>query len=70
MASSPAIVFCTVWHMYSLTLSVSVSSEEFTCDKCREIVRPTEKILELETRNQTLVHCKKSTYKNKKIKPK
>ncbi len=58
MASSPAIVFCTVCHMYSL--SVSVSSEEFTCDKCREIVRPTEKILELETRIQTLVEDSKN----------
>ncbi len=53
MASSPAIVVCTVCHMYSL--SVSVSSEGFTCDKCMEIVRLTEKILELETRIQTLV---------------
>ncbi len=53
MASSPAIVVCTVCHMYSL--SVFVSSEGFKCDKCREIVRLTEKILELETRIQTLV---------------
>ncbi len=43
MASSPAIVVCTVCHMYSL--SISVSSEEITCDKCREIVRLTEKIV-------------------------
>ncbi len=53
MASSPAIVICTVCHMYSLSLSVG--DEGFTCDKCREIVRLTEKVLELETRIQTLV---------------
>ncbi len=53
MASSPATVVCTVCHMYSLP--ISVSSEGFKCDKCREIVRLTEKILELETRIQTLV---------------
>ncbi len=58
MASSPAIVFCTLCHKYSL--SVSVSSEGFTCDKCREIVRLTEKILELETRIQTLVQDSKN----------
>ncbi len=44
--------------MYSL--SISVSSEGFTCDKCREIVRLTEKILELETRIQTLVEESKN----------
>ncbi len=54
MASSPA----TVCHMYSL--SISVSSDGFTCDKCREIVRLTEKILELETRIQTLVEDSKN----------
>ncbi len=58
MASSPVIVFCTVCHMYSL--SISVSSEGFTYDKCREIVRLTEKILELETRIQTLVEDSKN----------
>ncbi len=58
MASSPAIVFCTVCHMYSL--SISVSSEGFTYDKCREVVRLTEKILELETRIQTLVEDSKN----------
>ncbi len=58
MASSPAIVICTVYHMYSL--SISVSSERFTCYKCREIVRLTEKILELETRIQTLVEDSKN----------
>ncbi len=51
--ASLAIVVCTVCHMYSL--SVSVSSEGFTCDMCREIVRLTEKTLELETCIQTLV---------------
>ncbi len=46
----------TVSNGFSLhSLSVSVSSEGFTCDKCRKIVRLTEKISELETRIQTLV---------------
>ncbi len=58
MASSPAIVVCTVCHMYSL--SISVGYEGFTCDKCREIVRLTEKISELETRSQTLVEDSKN----------
>ncbi len=58
MASFPAIVVCTDCHMYSL--SVSVSSEGFTCDKCREIVRLTEKILELEACIQTLVEDRKN----------
>ncbi len=58
MTSSPAIVVCTVCHMYSL--SISVSSKGFTCDKSREIVRLTEKILELETRIQTLVEDSKN----------
>ncbi len=44
--------------MYSL--SISVSSEGFTCDKCREIVRLTEKISELETHIQTLVEDSKN----------
>jgi len=44
--------------MYSL--SISVNSEGFTCDKCRGIVRLTEKILELETRIQTLVEDSKN----------
>ncbi len=44
--------------MYSL--SISVSCEGFTCDKCREIVRLTEKILELETCIQTLVEDSKN----------
>ncbi len=47
-----------VCHMYSL--SISVSSEGFTCDKCREIVRLTVKILDLETRIQTLVEDRKN----------
>ncbi len=43
--------------MYSL--SISVSSEGFTCDNCIEIVMLTETILELETCIQTLVEgCK------------
>ncbi len=56
MASSPSIVI--VCHMYSLSLSVG--DEGFTCDKCRKIVRLTEKILELETRIQTLVEDSKN----------
>ncbi len=58
MASSPAIVICTVCHMYSL--SISVGDEGFTCDKCREIGMLTEKVLELETRIQTLVEDSKN----------
>ncbi len=58
MNSSPAIVVCTVCHMYSLY--ISVSSEGFTCNKCREIFRPTEKILELDTCIQTLVEDSKN----------
>ncbi len=58
MAYSPAVVICTVCHMYNL--SVSVSSEGFTRDKCREIVRMTEKIFELETSIQTLVEDSKN----------
>ncbi len=44
--------------MYSL--SISVSSKEFTYDKCREIVRLTTKFLELETCIQTLVKDSKN----------
>ncbi|KAL0152455.1 hypothetical protein M9458_052178 [Cirrhinus mrigala] len=44
--------------MYSLF--ISVVSEVFTCDKCREIVRLTEKISELETRIQTLIEESKN----------
>ncbi len=58
MASSPAIIICTVCHMYSL--SISVGDEGFTCDKCREIARLTETVLELETRIQTLVEDSKN----------
>ncbi len=58
MAYSPAIVICTVCHMYSL--SISVGDEGFTCDKCREIVRLTGKVLDLETRIQTLVKDSKN----------
>ncbi len=46
MASSPVIVTCTACHMFSV--AVSVSSEGFTCDKRREIVRLTE---DFRTRN-------------------
>ncbi|KAL0153113.1 hypothetical protein M9458_051569, partial [Cirrhinus mrigala] len=58
MASSPFLVTCITCHMYSL--SISVGSEGFTCDKCREIVRLTEKISELETRIQTLIEDSKN----------
>ncbi len=44
--------------MYSL--SISVSSEGFTCDTRKKIVRLTEKILELETQIQTLVEDSKN----------
>ncbi len=44
--------------MYNLSLSVG--DEGFTCDKCREIVRLTEKTLELETRIQTSVEDSKN----------
>ncbi len=46
--------------MYSL--SISVSSEVFTCDECREIVRLTETILEPETCIQTLVKDSNSAF--------
>ncbi|KAL0154011.1 hypothetical protein M9458_050670, partial [Cirrhinus mrigala] len=58
MASSPFLVTCSTCHMHSL--SISVGSEGFTCDKCREIVRLTEKISELETRIQTLIEDSKN----------
>ncbi len=58
MVSSPTIVVCTACHMY--ILSLSVGNEEFTCDKCREIVGLTEKILELETSIQTLIEDSKN----------
>ncbi len=57
MASSPATFVCTACHMYSLFLSVG--DEGFMCNKCREIVRLTERILELETRIQTLIEDSK-----------
>ncbi len=55
--ASPCIVTCTTCHMFSV--SVSVSSKGFTCDKCREIVRLT-KISELEARIQTLIEDSKN----------
>ncbi|XP_067233913.1 uncharacterized protein [Chanodichthys erythropterus] len=51
--SCPTIIMCSKCNMYSLALSVS--SETYTCDKCRDIVRLTERISELETRIQTLI---------------
>ncbi len=47
-------------HRLPRVQSVSVSSERFICDNCREKVRQTEKILELETRIQTLVEDSKN----------
>ncbi|XP_073716077.1 uncharacterized protein [Misgurnus anguillicaudatus] len=47
------IVTCITCHMYSL--ASSISTEGFTCAKCIEVVRLTEKIAELEARIQTLV---------------
>ncbi len=44
--------------MYSLAFSAS--GEGFTFDKFREIVRPTEKISELETCTQTLIEDSKN----------
>lgn len=44
--------------MFSIALSVS--DEGFTCHKCREIVRLTERISELETRIQTLIEDSKN----------
>ena len=43
--------------MLSIFFSVSIG---FTCDKCREIVKLTGKISELETRIQTLIEDSKS----------
>ena len=57
--SSPVIVTCTACYMYSVDFSVG--EESFTCHKCREIVRLTEKISELETRIQTSIEDSKST---------
>ncbi len=52
--------FTSLLNIY-LTFTLShFSSEGFTCDKCREIVGLTEKILELETRIQTLVEDSKN----------
>ncbi|XP_056591619.1 uncharacterized protein LOC130410778 [Triplophysa dalaica] len=58
MASIPIVVTCTSCHMFSLAFSVS--GEGFTCDKCREVVRLTEKILELESRIQSIFEDSKS----------
>ncbi|XP_067245169.1 uncharacterized protein, partial [Chanodichthys erythropterus] len=58
MSSSPSVIFCTVRNMFSVALSVS--DEGFTCHKCREIVRLTERISELETRIQTLIEDSKN----------
>ena len=57
MSSSPIIITCTSCNMCSIGFPVSTG---FTCDKCREIVKLTGKISELETRIQTLieVNCK------------
>ncbi len=54
---------CYCYFAQSATCIVYLSlsaMREFTCDKCREIVRLTEKVLELETRIQTLVEDSKN----------
>ncbi|XP_051739105.1 uncharacterized protein LOC127510009 [Ctenopharyngodon idella] len=58
MSSSPSIATCSICHMF--TIALSVSDEGFTCHKCREIVRLTERISELETRIQTLIEDSKN----------
>ncbi|XP_067256463.1 uncharacterized protein [Chanodichthys erythropterus] len=57
MSSSPIIASCSTCHMFSIAFSVS--DEGLTCHKCREIVRLTERISELETRIQTLIEDSK-----------
>ncbi|XP_067298597.1 uncharacterized protein [Pseudorasbora parva] len=52
MSSSPVIVTCTACYMFSI--SISVGKQGFTCDKCKELIRLTEKISDLETRIQAL----------------
>nr|XP_055040966.1 uncharacterized protein LOC129428089 [Misgurnus anguillicaudatus] len=56
------IVTCTTCHMYSLASSVSI--EGFTCAKCIEVVRLTEKVAELEARIRTLVEDSKTANVN------
>ncbi|XP_051741880.1 uncharacterized protein LOC127508186 [Ctenopharyngodon idella] len=58
MSSSPRIATCSICHMF--TIALSVSDEGFTCHKCGEIVRLTERISELETRIQTLIEDSKN----------
>ncbi len=52
--------YCYLHCLPHVQLSISVGDEGFTCDKCREIVRLTEKNLELETLIQTLVKDSKN----------
>ncbi|XP_073668624.1 uncharacterized protein [Paramisgurnus dabryanus] len=56
------IVTCTTCHMYSL--ASSVSTEGFTCVKCIEVVRLTEKVAELEAHIRTLVEDSKTANVN------
>uniref|UniRef100_A0AAY4C7L9 SGNH hydrolase-type esterase domain-containing protein n=1 Tax=Denticeps clupeoides TaxID=299321 RepID=A0AAY4C7L9_9TELE len=49
---APSLIPCAVCEMYSLTNSVS--SEDFTCGKCRRLVEMTERIAELEERIRNL----------------
>nr|XP_055051734.1 uncharacterized protein LOC129437559 [Misgurnus anguillicaudatus] len=56
------IVTCTACHMYSL--ASSVSTEGFTCVKCIEVVRLTEKVAELEAHIRTLVEDSKTANAN------
>ncbi len=59
MASSPAIVICTVCRMYSLSISVAMR-DSHVINAGKYVVRLTEKVLELETRIQTLVEDSKN----------
>lgn len=43
-----------------ISISLSVSSESFRCNTCKEIVRPTENISELEIHIQTIIEHSKS----------
>ncbi|XP_073727851.1 uncharacterized protein [Misgurnus anguillicaudatus] len=52
------IVTCTTCYMYSLASAVSIDG--FTCTKCIEVLRLTEKVAELESRIRTLVEDSKT----------
>jgi len=56
--SCPVIVTCVTCHMFSI--AISDGNIGFICDKCKETVRLTEKISELETHIQTLIEDSKN----------